>query len=470
MQNAIVWFKKDLRVIDNPALSAAIKSGFKIIPIYIIDEISPNAIKAGSASKLWLYHSLKSLNKSLNNNLIVFKGSPQEIFNELMNTTQISQIYWNRCYEKWQVIRDKELQQNLCDLGIEVFTFNSSLLWEPWETVKSDKTPYKVFTAFYNNICNNLSAPRKPEDPIEIKSIVTKASYPKYQINIEDISSQQIWEKNVISPWEIGETSAREKLQQFLKYKINNYKQGRDFPSLESTSHLSPHLHFGEISPHYIWEELFKIKNDANLEHFRRELIWREFAYQLLFFFPDLPRKNWQKKFDTFPWHYNSEKLILWQTGKTGIPIVDAGMRELWQTGYMHNRVRMIVASFLVKNLMIDWCTGAEWFWETLFDADLANNSASWQWVAGCGADAAPYFRIFNPITQSEKFDSEGLYIRKYLPEIAQLPNKYIHSPHLAPSSVLSEANIVLGRDYPEPIIDLKSSRQLALNAFKDLD
>ena len=269
--------------------------------------------------------------------------------------------------------------------------------------------------------------------------------------------------------WNIGELGANNRLTEFLNNGVENYKEGRNIPSKPFVSRLSPHLHFGEISPNQAWHAAKKKGDDTNIDHFCSELGWREFSYTQLYFNPELPKKNLQSKFDLFPWDKDEKKLIAWQKGQTGIPMVDAGMRELWLTGAMHNRVRMVVGSFLVKNLLLHWHHGERWFWDCLVDADLASNSASWQWIAGCGADAAPYFRIFNPVTQGQKFDSDGEYIRKYIPEISELPNKYLFNPWEAPQEELDRAGVVIGKDYPKPIIDLKLSRQNALEAFKSL-
>jgi len=269
--------------------------------------------------------------------------------------------------------------------------------------------------------------------------------------------------------WNIGEIGANNRLTEFLNNGVENYKEGRNIPSKPFVSRLSPHLHFGEISPNQAWHAAKQKGDDTNIDHFCSELGWREFSYTQLYFNPELPNKNLQAKFDLFPWDTDEKKLIAWQKGQTGIPMVDAGMRELWITGAMHNRVRMVVGSFLVKNLLLHWHHGERWFWDCLVDADLASNSASWQWIAGCGADAAPYFRIFNPVTQGQKFDSDGEYIRKYIPEISELPNKYLFNPWEAPQEELDRAGVVIGKDYPKPIIDLKLSRQNALEAFKSL-
>lgn len=461
MHRTIHWFRRDLRLTDNQALTHAVSLG-EILPIFIDTNNS-----TGSLSKIWLHYSLESLNQSLGGKLQVFSGNPVDILVELSRKYEISQITWNRCYEKSLVDSDILIKNALENQGIVVNIFNSSLLWEPWEITKNDGTPYKVFTAFYRKGCLLAREPRFPiAKPANIQYLDISNNT---NISSLGLLPQKDWYKSVVANWEIGEVCAIKRLKSFVNENIHNYKVGRDYPAKNWTSRLSPYLHFGEISPNMAWYMATTADFNDNVDCFMSELGWREFSYHLLYYFPNLDKENWQTKFDKFNWRFDADNLLAWQKGKTGIPIVDAGMRELWQTGYMHNRVRMIVASFLTKNLLIDWRYGLKWFWNTLFDADLANNSASWQWVAGCGADAAPYFRIFNPVTQSEKFDPDGGYIRKYVPEIRNLPNKYLYKPWLAPEDVLQTAKVRLGEDYPNPIVDLNLSRQIALSRFKSL-
>ena len=465
---AIHWFRQDLRLSDNPALDSAAQYE-TLIPIYILDEVNSGEFKMGAASKWWLHQSLTKLNESLDGKLLVYQGNPHEILNKLIEEQEVSYVTWNRCYEPWRIDRDKEIKRNFEDKNVAVESFSASLLWEPWTISKDDGTPYRVFTPFYKKGCLNSEEPRLPAGKVDLSNLYS-----------EDLSSGSItdlnllptikWYKSFEEKWNPGEIGAEQNLNSFLDSGLLNYKEGRNFPSQEFVSRLSPHLHFGEISPNEVWYRA-KTKEgisgiEKSLAHFHSELGWREFSYYLLYHFPDLPNKNFQEKFDIFPWQENEEFLALWQKGNTGYPIVDAGMRELWQTGYMHNRLRMIVGSFLVKNLLIDWRFGERWFWDCLVDADLASNSASWQWVAGSGADAAPYFRIFNPITQGLKFDPEGEYTKKYVPELRDLPNKYLFSPWEAPENILADAGIELGKNYPKPMVDLKLSRETALEAF----
>ena len=467
----IFWFRQDLRIVDNPGLSKSLKSD-KVLPIYILDDTNSNDFAMGAASRWWLHNSLRELNKNLDNKLSLYKGDPLEILESLSSRFNIKGIFWNRCYEPWRIERDKKIKSKFIEKDIIVETFNSALLWEPWEILKSDNTPYKVFTPYYRKGCLMSEAPRKP---LSAPNLNTLFEDKENILQLDDLNllPRIKWYKEMEKLWEPGEKGAHKKLESFLSDGLLGYKEGRNFPSKKNVSQLSAHMHFGEISPNQVWHRA-KLKKDLpgiekDLDHFLSELGWREFSYNLLFHFPELPRENLQKKFDNFPWIDNEILFDKWKKGLTGYPIVDAGMRELWQTGYMHNRVRMIVGSFLVKNLLLHWHKGEKWFWDCLIDADLASNSASWQWVAGSGADAAPYFRIFNPILQGKRFDPDGSYIKKFIPELEQLPSKYLFSPWEAPIEVLSEANIELGSDYPEPIVDLIKSRDRALEAFSTI-
>ncbi len=468
----IFWFRQDLRLADNPGLAAAIASGAPLLPIYIFDDEHAGEWAMGAASRWWLHQSLDSLGKSLDGHLQLYRGKADQVITELVQQTGASGVYWNRCYEPWRIRRDRDLKATLREDGIVAESYNGSLLFEPQSVTKNDGTPYRVFTPFYRKGClEGAPPPREPKRASSIKTF----SHAAEGIGLEalELLPDIPWYESIAAAWTPGEQGARRRLRKFLKEGIVNYKEGRNRPDKQYVSRLSPHLHFGEISPHMVWYAAKdRVQNKAlkqNIDHFLSELGWREFSYYILYHFPELPRKNLQRKFNRFPWRTDKKSLQRWQKGRTGYPIVDAGMRELWQTGYMHNRVRMIVGSFLVKNLLLHWHHGEDWFWDTLVDADLANNSASWQWVAGSGADAAPYFRIFNPVTQSKKFDPHGDYVRQYVPEIAALPDKYLHDPWEAPDEVLEQAKIRLGETYPEPMVDLKASRERALEAFKGL-
>jgi deoxyribodipyrimidine photo-lyase len=466
----IVWFRQDLRLSDNPAFDAAVKSVAPIIPLYILDDVNAGEYAMGAASRWWLHHSLEALSGSLEGRLVLLRGDAKRILSALARDIGAKHVYWNRCYEPWRIERDTSIKLLLRNEGISVRSFNGSLLFEPTDVLKADGTPYKVFTPFYRNAClDPENAPRQPlQSPADLKLFKSDEGEKLADLHLlPDIP----WYEEMSSLWQPGEAGAKKRLDGFLAGGIANYKQGRNRPDLESVSRLSPHLHFGEISPNQAWYAVRKHegKYADDAEHFRSELGWREFSNNLLYHFPELPQENLQRKFNRFPWRDDADALTRWQRGQTGVPVVDAGMRELWRTGYMHNRVRMIVGSFLVKNLMIDWRHGAAWFLDTLLDADLANNSVSWQWIAGCGADAAPYFRIFNPVTQGKTFDPDGNYVRKYVAEIKNLPNRYLHNPWDAPLAVLEEAGVELGRDYPLPLVDLRESRQRALHAFSAL-
>jgi deoxyribodipyrimidine photo-lyase len=458
----IFWFRRDLRLSDNPGLVKAVRAGI-VIPIYIHDE---SCESLGGASSVWLHHALEDLNASLDNKLNFFMGSAVKVIDTIVSSHSIDGVYWNRCYDPALIKRDTNLKADLKARGIKVESDNASLLWEPWEVSKDDGTPYKVFTPYYKRGCLSRQAPRVPINAPR------QAEYRKIKsAKIADLNllPNHDWHQKVSTSWNMTQKGGKKALKQFIESKVPRYKDGRDQPALDATSKISPYLHFGQLSPNQAWYAAKDSGRSQGVETFLSELGWREFSYYLLYHFPKLPRKNFQTKFDAFPWQQNKKLLRAWQQGMTGYPIIDAGMRELWQTGYMHNRVRMIVASFLVKNCLIDWRQGADWFWDCLFDADLASNSASWQWVAGSGADAAPYFRIFNPVTQAKKFDPDGQYVLRYVPELYGLPAKYLYDPSNAPESALSDAGIKLGRDYPRAMVDLKDSRVRALDAFKKI-
>ena len=467
----LLWFRRDLRLQDNPALAAALQRG-RVLPLYILDDVNAGDWSMGAAGRWWLHHSLDSLNHSLDHKLWVMAGDPLQIIPRLIAEQGIDAVYWNRCYEPWQMQRDRRLKQRLREQNLAVESFNASLLWEPWASLKQDGTPYRVFTPFWRNGMANLAVPAPAgldRNRLELSACPQSANKLAQLRLMPEIE----WYENISLHWNPGEESAQARLRSFLESGITNYKDGRDYPASNSVSRLSPFLHFGEISPRQVWHDVREIGAAAGVEqqaaHFQRELAWREFSYSLLYHFPRLPEQNMNPRFDNFPWVTDRELLRRWQLGQTGYPIIDAGMRELWNTGYMHNRVRMVVASFLVKNLLIHWQAGARWFRDCLVDADIANNSCGWQWVAGCGADAAPYFRIFNPVTQSRKFDAGGSYIRRFVPELERVPAKYIHDPQTAPAPVLRQAGVVLDKDYPAPIADLKETRKRALSAYRSL-
>jgi len=473
----IVWFRNDLRMRDNPALAAAHSSGAPLIPLYILEELSDHPI--GGAGKWWLHHSLTALGEDIalaGSQLILKAGRADNVLKELIEQTGAQAVFWNRRYDLQGIELDKKIKAALSKHDIETHSFNGSLLREPWEIKTLNNGHYKVFTPFWKNLralgpnrsalAKRPSRLRMPEEIPESETLKDWALLP----------TDPDWAHNFPAHWHPGEKGAHKNLKNFFKKAVNTYNEDRNRPDIVGTSRLSPHLAFGEISPNQIWQKTHeKIACDnegideGQAVKFLSEVGWREFSYHLLYFYPQLSTVSLKENFRSYPWRDDPEGLVAWQKGQTGYPMVDAGMRELWQTGWMHNRVRMIVASFLIKHLLIPWQEGEKWFWDTLVDADIANNSASWQWVAGCGADAAPYFRIFNPFGQGEKFDTQGDYVRTYVPELSKLPTKYIHQPWSAPKDVLEQAGIRLGIDYPEPIVDHKLARDRALAGYNQI-
>lgn len=440
MQPIIVWFRQDLRLSDNPVLSYAAKQHLPVIPIYIFDTTIPKSQRIGSAARWWLHHSLLSLQKQLLKQklkLIFRKGDPKKILLQLAKKTRAQGIFWNRCYEPYVKIRDKKLQTLLIKNNFQIKIFNGSLLFSPDKIFNRQHKPFKIFSAYWKyclkqaDFSSPLPVPKLKKTSIKIKSD---------SLQSWNLLPKIDWANGIRKTWQPGEPAAQKKLRQFIRKKLINYAKYRDRPDIDGTSLLSPYLHFGEISPRQIW---FAVNEKSPNKKFLMELGWREFAYYTLFYFPQLPTKPLRSQFNKIPWNKNARLLKAWQQGKTGYPIVDAGMRQLWQTGWLHNRVRMIVASFLVKDLLISWQTGAAWFLDTLVDADLANNSLNWQWVAGCGIDASPFFRVFNPITQRKKFDPQEKYINRWILE--------------------------LKTNYPHPIVNHEFARKKALAAYKKI-
>ncbi len=469
--SALVWFRQDLRISDNPALVNALKDSDKVAAIYILDEKTKGVRALGGASKWWLHYALDDLSRSLkehyNIELQVYEGEAQKILEKLVKENNISAIYWNRLYEPYHIDRDKKIK---AALDCEVNSYNANLLNEPWDVKNGAGSYYKVFTSYYKYCLANkpvrdaIKVPKKQAAGFKLTTKSLKLD------ELELKPTKPNWAKTFYEYWDVSEKAAQDHIYDFLENKAVDYKEDRDFPIGEYTSKLSPYLHLGQISPVQIVSvcnhfEATDPKTRNGTHKFVSEIYWREFSYHLLYHFP-IHEKNFNVKFDKFPWEKNAKGLKAWQKGMTGYPIVDAGLRELWHTGWMHNRVRMIVGSFLTKDLILHWKEGEEWFWDTLLDADLANNCASWQWVAGSGADASPYFRIFNPITQGEKFDAKGEYVRKWCPELKNLPDEYVHKPWEAPEMILKAAGIKLGKDYPMPLVDHKKAREDALRAY----
>lgn len=500
MSTGIVWFRQDLRLSDNPALQAARKACDVIVPVFIDDPMVRSVSHLGEASSVWLHHSLSSLGESLKSagaQLILGQGDSLGVLQKLIGESGATRIFWNRCYDPGSVQRDTEIKKALETLQPK--TFNASLLHEPWQVLKKDGTPYRVYTPFWR-----VSAAQIDEDPSALaplggirtlkgwmpplgygsdkgsksKARTSKSKEPKTEASNAPrfVSSVEAfawlpeldWPSSMMASWQVGERAAQSRLEAFLKDDVSAYVDARDLPGVQGTSCLSPHLHFGEISPRQILAQLLGNCSvdalDVGQTTFAKEVVWRDFAHSLLYHFPQMPDEPLDRRFTRFAWADNHEAdLKAWQRGMTGVPIVDAGMRQLYATGWMHNRVRMIVGSYLVKNLLIPWQEGEAWFQDTLVDADLASNSMGWQWVSGCGADAAPFFRVFNPVLQGEKFDKSGDYVRHWVPELVNVPAKFLHKPWELPAAQAAALS------YPAPLVDLMQSRQRALDAFSGI-
>jgi deoxyribodipyrimidine photo-lyase len=458
---AIHWFRRDLRLADNPALARAARAG-RVLPVFIADPDHPDEAALGAAGRAWLHRSLEALGQSLGGALNIYLGRPQDVLPALAARWGARLVTWGRLPDPALATRDEAVSAALRGAGCEVHAENGFLLWEPEETLKPDGTPYRVFTPFYRKGCLAAPPPRQPLPAVPFEAVRDAEALPLAAL---DLWPKHPWAEGMMAHWQVGEKAAAARLARFVSERLAAYPARRDMPGADGTSRLSPHLHFGEISPNAAWHAA----TGPGADKFRAELGWREFSWNLLVHNPDLAERPLRPEFARFPWREDEAAFTAWTRGQTGIPLVDAGMRELWQTGWMHNRVRMVTASFLVKNLLIDWRAGERWFRDCLVDADHANNAASWQWVAGCGADAAPYFRIFNPVLQGEKFDPRGVYVRRFVPELSRLPDRWLHRPWDAPRETLAAAGLRLGRDYPAPIVDLATSRQRALGAYRTI-
>jgi deoxyribodipyrimidine photo-lyase len=477
MNASIVWFRLDLRLADNPALQAAIRCGGPVVPVFIHapEEEAPWA--PGGASRWWLHQSLTSLDASLRqlgSRLLIRRGPTRDALQRLVQETRATAVFWNRRYEPAVIASDANIKEWLLAQGLVAESSNAALLHEPWTVRNHSGRPFKVFTAFWKH-CLILGDPEAPRSTP--RKLPAPAKWPaSLPIAALELEPKINWAEGLRTAWVPGEAGARAQLKCFLRGPVFSYGEDRNRPGVAGTARLSPHLHFGEISPRSVWDaarrtaEARGIPKPAWLSwQFLAELGWREFAHHLLYHFPRTPAEPLRAEFARFPWDENAALLKCWQQGRTGYPIVDAGMRELWATGWMHNRVRMIVASFLVKDLLLPWQDGARWFWDTLVDADLAQNTLGWQWTAGCGADAAPFFRVFNPVSQGEKFDPHGVYARKWCPELERLPDKWVQQPWQARAEILRQAGVEPGRNYPEPIVSHHVARLVALNAFSQL-
>ena len=472
--SVIVWFRNDLRLADHAALAAAVEADAKIFPVYILEETVAGRRELGGASKWWLDKSLKSLRSAISQRggkLICRKGDAEKILRDLVSETGADAVFWGRRYTQPEMDRDADIKRALQDDGIEAKSFNTCLLTEPWSYQTKSGGYYKVFTPYWRAVRSSFEAP----DPMQAPETFAGVGIDGDEIESWELHpSKPDWSKGFDEMWTPGEEGAQVRLQDFLDGPIREYEEMRNRPDEDGTSGLSPHLHHGEISPATVWRAVMGrinrgLQEEESAWSFLSEIVWREFSYVLIYHSPKMGRENYDSKFNKMEWRSSKKDLELWQRGQTGYPIVDAGMRQLWATGWMHNRVRMIVASLLTKHLLLNWTEGEDWFWDTLVDADPASNAAGWQWTAGSGADASPYFRVFNPITQGQKFDQTGAYVRKWCPELNKLPNKYLHAPWEAGRDVLKKAGIELGKTYPRPIIEHKQGRQRALDAWETL-
>jgi deoxyribodipyrimidine photo-lyase len=470
----IVWFRDDLRLSDHHALNAASQTGAPTICLYVLDEATdvPNARHLGGATRWWLAQSLRALQKSLSSigaSLVLRQGSAARIITELARETDADAVFWNEIAQApHRAIADR-VAAALKEIGAAAQSFPGDLLVAPAGIRNKENRGLRVFTPFWRRVQALGDPPTPVPAPRRLHPGPTLATDSLESWGLEPTHPD--WAAGLREMWTPGESSAQTQLNAFLDGGVGGYPLGRDRPDRDATSRLSPHLRFGEISPRQVWHAArFAAAGRPSLaggiNKFLSELGWREFCRHLLFDVPDLATRNLQPAFNAFPWKHDDGALQAWQRGLTGYPIVDAGMRQLWRTGIMHNRVRMVAASFLVKHLLIDWREGEKWFWDTLVDADPGSNPANWQWVAGCGADAAPYFRVFNPILQGEKFDPDGVYVRRWVPELALLPNGVIHQPWSATPLELTSSGVVLGSTYPEPIIDHRKGRERALAAY----
>ena len=472
---AIVWLRQDLRLADNPALQAACRHGGPVVPVFIWAPEEEGAWPPGGASRWWLHQSLARLAGELRTagaELVICRGPSLAGLLRLAKATGAGEVFWNRRYEPAIIARDQQVEAALRAAGLQTEHCHGALLHEP-ETIRNQAgQPFRVFTPF-GRTCLAVGEPDEPLPALRKLTAPPRrpASLPLAALELEP---KLAWTDGLRAAWQPGSAGAKAELQRFLRDGLLTYDEGRNRPDRVGTSRLSPHLHFGEISPRQVWQAARRFAESQSIPamvwrrwQFLAELGWREFAHHLLFHFPHTAEQPLRPEFARFPWRKNAAWLRAWQRGQTGYPFVDAGMRELWTTGWMHNRVRMVVASFLAKNLLLPWQEGARWFWETLVDADLASNTLGWQWTAGCGADAAPFFRIFNPVSQGEKFDPEGSYVRRWVPELARLPAAWIHRPSEAPPAVLAAAGVELGRTYPHRVVSPLISREVALEAYQ---
>ena len=470
----LLWFRHDLRLSDHQALAAALEGGGAVLPVFVLDDAAAGDAAYGAASRWWLRRSLAALGADLalrGAPLLLARGRAETILPALAEAIGATGIHAGRAAEPWARAQSRRVHEALADAGRRLHLHTTVLLREPHGLVSGSGSPYAVYTPFAKAVFAAGEPPSPRPAPARIPGAKRPAGGESLEgLGLHPLPGEPDWAAGFAPQWQPGEAGAQARLARFTAGALGDYAIHRNLPGIEGSSGLSPHLRWGEVSPVQVWHAARAAGAEAGAtEAFLKEILWREFAYHLLWHRPDLPRRALRPAFEAFPWAPDAALLRAWQRGRTGYPIVDAGMRQLWRTGWMHNRVRMIAASLLVKHLLQPWQAGAAWFWDTLLDADLAANSASWQWVAGCGSDAAPYFRIFNPILQGRKFDPEGAYVRRFVPELATLPSAHIHAPWEAPAPVLAAAGIRLGRDYPCPLIGHAEGRARALAAFATL-
>ena len=472
---AVIWLRRDLRLTDNPVIDLALARGERLVPVYIQAPEEEAPWQPGAAARWWLHHSLSSLDqglRALGSGLIVARGHSLTELRRIARAVGAGAVYWGRLYDPATTTRDTRIKQALRGDGLRCESLKSHVLWEPWDLATAERGPYRVFSAFWRKAVAGLGGDAPTPAPTALPPLPDGLdSLPLEELRL---LPRMGWDLGLATTWRPGEPAALAALDRFIEQAATDYVTGRDRPGVFGTSRLSAHLHFGEIAPRLVVQCLGARMPGGftgAAEPFVRELGWREFAHHLIYHFPETPGEPLDRRFARFPWRDpacadGAALLVAWQRGRTGIPLVDAGMRELWRTGWMHNRVRMVVASLLTKNLRLPWQAGARWFWDTLVDADLAANTLGWQWTAGCGADAAPYFRVFNPVLQGERFDPDGSYVRCWCPELARLPDRYLHQPWTAPAGILAAAGVRLGEDYPAPVVDLAESRREALAAW----
>lgn len=466
MKRCLVWFRRDLRLEDNPALAVAIESGAEILPVYIHGIESPAQLSEGGASKWWLHHALQDVDAGLKGcggalHLVADRNIEDALLG-LVERYKIDAVFWNRRYQPEAIELDKQIKHKLVECGVEVKSFNGSVLNEPHTVQNKSGRPYQVFTPFWKH-CRDIEVPKPCKvNLLEARFLKLSGKTLSELGLLPDID----WDRGFYDVWKPTRQAGLGRLMNFSTEAVHGYEKSRDMLSIDGTSCLSPYLHFGQLGVREIYHRL-KDGGEGVMNGYIRQLYWRDFAHHLIYHFPHSVSRSLRPEYEQFPWTHSEAKIERWRQGKTGYPVIDAAMRQLWQTGWMHNRARMVVGSFLVKHLLQDWQSGAEWFWDTLVDADLPNNTMGWQWVAGCGADAAPYFRVFNPLTQAKKFDPDGEYVRRYIPELAEIPGAKIHEPWSLSEGELRQCGVRLGENYPERMIDLNEGREKALAAYQ---